>query len=143
MTTATFRRLALALPGAVESSHMGHPDFRIGGKIFATLGYPDDGYGMVKLNPQQQGEFVHGAPGVFTPCTGAWGRAGATAIQLDAAKAGMLRTALAAARQNISPPRATPTPARGKQTNSPPRIKAAAPARGALDTRANRGAARA
>src|SRR5687767_1685554 len=100
MTTQAFRRLALGIPGAVESSHMGHPDFRVGGKIFATLGYPHDGYGMVKLTPQQQRAVMQEAPGVFTPCAGAWGRGGATAIHLPAARVGLLRAALRAARGN-------------------------------------------
>lgn len=102
MTRETFRRLALAVPGAIESAHMGHPAFRIDGKIFATLGYPDDTHGMVKLTPEQQRAFMKVVPNVFSPCAGAWGRAGATAVQLGAAKVGLLRTALDAARQNVT-----------------------------------------
>jgi hypothetical protein len=70
MTAATFRRLALRLPGAVEREHMNHPDFRVGGKIFATLGYPRDEFGMVKLTPEEQQTFMLEEPEVFTPCNG-------------------------------------------------------------------------
>lgn len=72
MTAAEFGRLALAGPGAVESVHMNHPDFRLGGKIFATLVAPEDGRGMVKLTPEQQQAALAEAPDVFQPCQGAW-----------------------------------------------------------------------
>ena len=76
MTAAEFRRLALSLPEAEEREHMNHPDFRVGGKIFATLGYPDRSRGMVKLFPDQQAEFVAANPAMFVPVNGAWaGRA--------------------------------------------------------------------
>jgi hypothetical protein len=65
--------MALGLPGAVESAHMNHPDFRVGGKIFATLGYPDESCGMVALTPEAQREFVRQAPDVFNPCKGSVG----------------------------------------------------------------------
>ena len=80
---------------------MGHPDFRLEGRIFATLGYPDDKHGMVKLAPAQQNEFIKRAPDVFSPCSGIWGRGGATSVQLEAAKAGLVRAALEAARQHV------------------------------------------
>ena len=67
MTAAEFRKLALALPDAQESAHMNHPDFRIGGRIFATLGYPDAAWGMVKLYPDQQEAFIKAAPKTFAP----------------------------------------------------------------------------
>ena len=76
MTADRFRSLALEISGAIESSHMNHPDFRIGGKIFASLGYPDDEHGMVKLTPEQQLNFLRKAPSVFNPCAGAWGKQG-------------------------------------------------------------------
>src|SRR5689334_13176394 len=76
MTANKFRSMALEISGAVESSHMNHPDFRIGGKIFATLGYPNDEHGMVKLTPEQQRKYLKKAPGVFHPCAGAWGKGG-------------------------------------------------------------------
>ena len=77
VTVAEFRRLALSLPGAEERSHMNHPDFRVGGKIFATLGYPDASRGMVKLFPDQQAEFVAADPKSFAPVNGV-GRTGCT-----------------------------------------------------------------
>lgn len=82
---------------------MGHPDFRVGGKIFATLGYPDDGWGMVKLTPKQQQVFVEAEPEVFVPAKGAWGLRGATTVLLRAARKGTLQRALVAAWQNTAP----------------------------------------
>src|SRR2546426_5700970 len=78
MTAREFRTIALSLPQASEAAHMGHPDFRVGGRIFATLGYPRSGWGMVKLTPEQQELFVRAQPLAFAPVKGAWGRAGAT-----------------------------------------------------------------
>src|SRR3989442_2590966 len=92
-----FRRIALSLPEASESGHMGHPDFRVGGRIFATLGYPSAGWGVVKLTPDQQELFVQVAPEVFVPVKGAWGRRGAPNLRLRAAPNGMVRNALVAA----------------------------------------------
>ena len=83
MTPAGFRRIALALEGAVEQSHHEHPDFRIGGRIFATLGYPDNKWGAVVLTPDQQRSFVRNHPGVFVPAAGAWGDQGSTTVRLD------------------------------------------------------------
>jgi hypothetical protein len=68
MTADKFRRLVLDLPGVSEREHMDHPDFRVGGKIIATLGYPDESWGMVKLTPEQQWSFVTISPGAFRPC---------------------------------------------------------------------------
>ena len=81
MTAATFRRLALALRGAVEGAHMGHPDFRANGRIFATL-HADGRHGMVKLTPEQQQDFLRDHPAAFSPEAGAWGRAGCTRVIL-------------------------------------------------------------
>jgi hypothetical protein len=103
MTTADFRRLALGFPEATESAHMNHPDFRVGGKIFATLGYPEMGVGMVKLFPDQQQEFVRAEPKVFAPVNGLWGRRGATYVRLKVAKKGSVKRALAAAWRNTAP----------------------------------------
>lgn len=103
MTQDGFRRLALSLPEAVEVGHMGHPDFRVGGKIFATLGYPDQGWGMVKLTPEQQEALMDAEPRVFAPIKGAWGRGGATNVRLTAAKAARVRLALALAWRNVAP----------------------------------------
>jgi len=92
-----FRRIALSLEGAEESSHMGSPDFRVGGRIFATLASQDLGYGNLMLTPEQQAAFVEELPEVFIPVAGGWGRMGATHIRLAAANedvlAGALRTA--------------------------------------------------
>jgi hypothetical protein len=100
VTVEKFRSLALSISGASESAHMGHPDFRLEGRIFASLGYPDERHGMVKLAPQQQRKFVKMAPEVFSPCAGAWGRRGATAVRLAPARVGLIRAALDDARLN-------------------------------------------
>jgi hypothetical protein len=76
---------------------MDHPDFRVAGKIFATLGYPDNDWAMVKLTPIEQEMFVRAQPAVFDPCTGAWGRRGATNVRLKAARKHTVRRALRAA----------------------------------------------
>jgi hypothetical protein len=103
MTADQFRRLALALPGTSAGSHMGHADFRVGGKIFATLGYPDATWGMVKLTSQQQAKFVRTAPKVFVPSKGAWGKRGCTNVCLQAATKASLSPALIAAWTNFAP----------------------------------------
>jgi hypothetical protein len=77
-----FRRIALSLPGAEERAHMGHPDFRVGGKIFATLSYPDAEHGMVALLPEQQELAIEAEPEAFKPTAGAWGRGGSTLVIL-------------------------------------------------------------
>jgi hypothetical protein len=82
MKPADFRRIALSFEGAEESSHMGAPDFRVGGRIFATLASEKHGYGNLKLTPEQQAEFVGELPEVFMPIHGGWGRMGATHIRL-------------------------------------------------------------
>jgi hypothetical protein len=97
MDAKDFRRIALSLPGAEESSHMGAPDFRVGGRIFATLASQRQGYGNLMLGLEQQAAFVEDAPDVFVPIAGGWGRMGMTHIRLAAANedllAGALRTA--------------------------------------------------
>ena len=105
MTATEFRELALSFPEAIESAHMHHPDFRVGGRIFATLGYPDTDSAMVKLSPDEQKEFVRTSPAAFEAVKGAWGRQGATNINLSAATTGIVREALAAAWRNIAPKR--------------------------------------
>jgi hypothetical protein len=85
MTPAAFRKLALSHPETEERQHMNHPDFRVAGKIFATLGYPDKTRGMVKLSPEDQHYFSKDYPDVFIPVKGTWGRRGATSVQLKAA----------------------------------------------------------
>jgi len=102
MNTEDFRRVALSFPDTVESAHMNHPDFRVNGRIFATLHYPDDGFGMVKLPPDQQEAFVELDPSSFAPVKGGWGRQGATNVRLKAVKEESLRGALTVAWQNAS-----------------------------------------
>jgi hypothetical protein len=105
VTENAFRSMALSLPEATESAHMDHPDFRVRGKIFATLGYPKKGWGMVKLTPEQQERFVQDEPAVFVPAAGAWGRRGATTVCLAKATDDMVFTALVAAWRNVAPKR--------------------------------------
>lgn len=101
MTQQEFRKMALGFDGAEEQSHMGHPDFRANGRIFATLSYPDVTRGMVSLTPEQQADFVHDAPRMFTPVPGGWGLKGATYVRLPEANAATLRVALEAAYANV------------------------------------------
>jgi hypothetical protein len=82
---------------------MGHPDFRIGGRIFATLGYPSSGWGMVKLSTDQQEIFVAARPEAFVPGKGAWGRQGATSVKLRLAPKNLVRQALLHAWRNTAP----------------------------------------
>lgn len=103
-TPDDFRRTALALPEAEESSHMGHPDFRVGGKVFATLAYPNAEWGMVRLMPEQQADFM-ALSAAFEPAPGAWGRGGNTLVRLAEIDAGLLERALAAAWRERAPRR--------------------------------------
>lgn len=97
MNAADFRRIALSFAGAEEGSHMGAPDFRVGGRIFATLASQDEGYGNLKLTPEMQADFVREAPEVFVPIHGGWGRMGMTHIRLGKASEDVLAGALRAA----------------------------------------------
>jgi len=103
MTPAEFRAIALSFPETEERSHMSHPDFRVRGKIFATLAYPNKEFGMVKLPPRAQEEFVFSAPKAFVPVRGAWGRQGATSVFLKAATRSKLRKAMSAAWSFVAP----------------------------------------
>jgi hypothetical protein len=103
MTPDAFRRLALRLGEACESAHLDHPDFRVRKKIFATLGYPDGTWAMVKLTPDQQRGFVHAHPGVFMPVKGGWGLKGATHVKLRTATVAIVQPALDAAWKNVAP----------------------------------------
>ena len=105
MTPAAFRKLALSLPETEERSHMNHPDFRVAGKVFATLGYPDKTCGMVKLSPEDQHYFSKDHPDVFIPVKGTWGRRGATTVHLKAATKDTLAQAIQAAWRNTAPKR--------------------------------------
>jgi hypothetical protein len=97
MTPADFRRLALCLEGAEEGSHMGAADFRVGGRIFATLAAQDQGYGNLMLTPEVQAQFVAEAPEIFLPIAGGWGRMGATHVRLSKANEDLLAGALQSA----------------------------------------------
>ena len=98
MTANQFRRLAMGLEGVVEAEHMHHPDFRVGGKIFATL-QPGLKKGMVSLSPEEQGRFIEEAPKMFEPVAGAWGRGGATSVLLAVADEELVGEALTLAWQ--------------------------------------------
>jgi hypothetical protein len=99
MNTADFRRIALSFEGAEESSHMGAPDFRVQGKIFATLASQHQGYGNLKLTLEQQADFIRELPDVFLPIPGGWGRMGMTHIRLANATEDVLTGALRTAWQ--------------------------------------------
>jgi hypothetical protein len=101
MDADDFRRIALGLNDAVEGEHMGHPDFRVKGRIFASL-HADLEWGMVKLTPDDQQAFVRDRPGVFVPENGAWGRQGCTAVRLDAVDEEALGEALTLAWRNTA-----------------------------------------
>src|SRR5215211_6247012 len=103
MSVSHFRRAALALPGTAEGAHQRTADFRVGKRIFATLGYPDDGWGMVKLTHEQQAMLVEAEPDIFRPVPGGWGKQGYTNMLLAKADAAMLKSALAMAWRNVAP----------------------------------------
>jgi hypothetical protein len=105
MTAKEFRELTLSFPEAIESAHMRHPDFRVGGRIFATLGYPNKDSAMVKLPRDEQREFIRSNQDVFQPAKGAWGRQGSTIVYLPAATIDIVREALTAAWRNTAPKR--------------------------------------
>ena len=100
MTPNAFRRIALALEGAVESAHMGHPDFRINNRVFASL-HSKDQFGVVKLTPEQQQDFINDHANAFAPESGAWGRSGYTRVILKAADGESVGEALTLAWQNV------------------------------------------
>lgn len=105
MTAAEFRRLALSLPETAEAAHMSHPDFRVAGKIFASLGYPKRGWAMVSLTAEQQEWFLRLEPATFAPVKGAWGRKGSTNLRLRSARKQAVRDALETAWRNRAPRR--------------------------------------
>jgi hypothetical protein len=102
MTPGDFRKLALSLPDAEEHAHQNHPDFRVAGRIFATLGYPDADWAMVKLYPAQQQAYVAADPKTFVPVKGAWGAKGATSVHLASANKTRVKEALSAAWRNTA-----------------------------------------
>ena len=97
-----FRKVACGMPGAVESAHMGNPDFRVGGRIFATLSGQARGRGVLKLTAEQQAEFVAELPEVFEPVQGGWGRMGMTYLVLDRADEATMQGALTVAHRNVA-----------------------------------------
>src|SRR5215472_16862193 len=103
MSASHFRRIALTLPEAFEGAHHGHADFRVGKRIFATLGYPDKAWGMVKLTPEQQTMLVEAEPDIFRPVPGGWGKSGSTNVQLAKADVKTLKSALALAWRHVAP----------------------------------------
>ncbi len=105
MTAAGFRRVALSLPEAVEGSHFGNADFRVGGKIFATLSLQSEGYGVLLLTPEQQAGMVEDEPGIFSPVPGGWGRKGSTRVLLAKVAPDILEAALRMAWRRKAPKR--------------------------------------
>ena len=103
MTASRFRLTALALSGAVESAHHGKADFRVGKRIFATLGHPDENWGTLKLTAVQQQVLVDAEPDIFCPVPGGWGKQGYTNVRLAKADAATLKSALALAWANVAP----------------------------------------
>lgn len=101
MNPDDFRRIALGMEDAIEGAHMGHPDFRTNGRIFATI-HPDHDWGMVKLTPDQQQKFVREDPATFAPENGAWGRAGCTKVRLVSVDEDTLGEAMTLAWQNTA-----------------------------------------
>ena len=118
MHASDLRRIALGMTGVIEGAHMGHPDFRVNNRIFATL-HHDPAFGMVVLTPDQQREFMNAHPGAFSPESGAWGRAGSTRVQLAAVDEDTLGEVLTLAKQN----RMKPNPAKPSRTKPKPRVK--------------------
>jgi hypothetical protein len=119
MIPSDFRRIALSLEGAEEGSHMGSPDFRVGGRIFATLAAQAQGYGNLMLTPEQQAMFVAEAPDIFIPIPGGWGRNGATHLKLSAAHEDLVYGALETAwKLRLEKNRTV-----GKKTRAPARKK--------------------
>ena len=105
MTANDFRRLALELPETSEAAHMAHPDFRVAGKIFATLGYPSSAWGTLKLTPKQQKLLVDTDADTYVPAAGAWGRRGYTSVRLRTARKPVVERALYTAWCNTAPKR--------------------------------------
>jgi len=102
MTPNDYRRMALALPEAIEGAHMNHPDFRVRGKIFATL-WPTESTGVLKLTVEQQKILMEKEPAIFAPVAGGWGRRGATAVNLEHGNESAVRSALLIAWRNVAP----------------------------------------
>ncbi|HEX3818587.1 MAG TPA: MmcQ/YjbR family DNA-binding protein [Chthoniobacterales bacterium] len=110
MTPKEFRKIALSMPEAAESSHVGHPDFRVNGKVFATLGYPNDDCGALMLTPEEQAKLLRAMPEACSPASGAWGRRGSTVVRLAAVDAKTLRPAITIAWRGKAPKRLQQSP---------------------------------
>jgi YjbR protein len=121
LTHNDFRRIALALSDAVEGAHMGHPDFRVQNRIFATI-HTDPHHGMVKLTPEQQQAFVRDFPKVFAPESGAWGRGGSTRVIFVEADEELVGEVMTLAWQNV-----TNAPTARRPTRSTPKARRASP----------------
>jgi hypothetical protein len=120
MNAGDFRRIALSLEGAEEGSHMGAADFRVGGRIFATLAHVAKGYGNLMLTVEQQSDFARDQPEMFLPVAGGWGRSGATHVVLAAVSEDVLAGALRTAWQNRVALNAKAKRAPGKSSKTVP-----------------------
>jgi hypothetical protein len=129
MTPDEFREMALGFPGALEGAHMHHPDFRAHGRIFATLGYPDETTGMVKLTPEDQKRILELHGHAFFPAEGSWGLQGCTMVRLAAVKEDVLAQAMDLAWQRS----ASPQPRAAKNVSARKSTTRKASARGAID----------
>jgi hypothetical protein len=105
MTAAQFREIALSFPDTIEAAHMGHPDFRVGGKIFATLGYSNKERGVLLLSPEEQQELIGRYPEMFEPVPGGWGHRGSTLVLLNQITRPILTAAMRKAWQRNAPSR--------------------------------------
>jgi hypothetical protein len=122
ITADDFRQLALSMQDAIEGAHMGHPDFRVNGRIFATL-HAGDKTGMVKLTPEEQQELMRQKPAMFEPSPGAWGRGGSTTVILKAADIATIRAAM-----NLAWQQAVAKPPLKKRAVKKPALAAKKPA---------------
>ena len=121
MSASRFRLTALALSDAVESAHHGKADFRVGKRIFATLGHPDENWGTLKLTAEQQSMLVDAEPDIFRPVPGSWGRQGYTNVRLAKADPATLKSALAMAWSNVAPKAQGPKAQVKARANAGPR----------------------
>ena len=119
MRVSDFRRMALVMPGVIEAEHMGHPDFRAAGRIFATL-HADGRHGMVKLSPEQQKQFVTEQPAMFVPENGAWGRQGCTRVMISPAEQEIVGEAMTLAWRNVV---MAPVVRKGRRAPTKPKAK--------------------
>jgi hypothetical protein len=122
---ALFRKLALSLEGAIESAHMGHPDFRRNNRIFATLSHQDKGSGVLKLTLEQQQAFFTDQPNIFSPVQGGWGRMGMTFIHLNEADESIMAGALKTAYQNVHAKQSVKKSSKKSQPKSTPSARPA------------------